>query len=127
MVTFWPADVEIVKPEADTLPTVPDAPPAAGPDRALDPAAGPAPLATLLPLLALVPEFELTIPYVPPAIAIATALATMELVTLRENIAAAPSRGCFTSHDGRGPANYSPNRPQAGRKTGRRRLRFGWG
>jgi hypothetical protein len=25
-----------VKPDADTLPTVPDAPPAAGPDRALD-------------------------------------------------------------------------------------------
>jgi hypothetical protein len=26
-----------VKPDVDTLPTVPDAPPAAGPDRALDP------------------------------------------------------------------------------------------
>ena len=36
-VTFWPADVVIVKPEVDTLPTVPDDPPAAGPDRALDP------------------------------------------------------------------------------------------
>jgi hypothetical protein len=27
----------MVKPDVDTLPTVPDAPPAAGPDRALDP------------------------------------------------------------------------------------------
>jgi len=36
-VTFWPADVVIVKPDVDTLPTVPDDPPAAGPDRALDP------------------------------------------------------------------------------------------
>jgi hypothetical protein len=35
-VTFWPADVVIVKPEVDMLSTVPDAPPAAGPDRAFD-------------------------------------------------------------------------------------------
>jgi hypothetical protein len=54
--------------EADTLVTVPDAPPAAGPDRALDPppgpGPGPGPLAELvlaaveLPLL----EVALTIP-----------------------------------------------------------------
>jgi hypothetical protein len=36
-VTFWPADVVMVKPDVDRLPTVPDDPPAAGPDRALDP------------------------------------------------------------------------------------------
>jgi hypothetical protein len=36
-VTFWPADVDTVKPDLDTLPTVPVVPPAAGPDRALDP------------------------------------------------------------------------------------------
>jgi len=36
-VTFWPADVVIVKLDVDRLPTVPDDPPAAGPDRALDP------------------------------------------------------------------------------------------
>jgi hypothetical protein len=36
-VTFWPADVVSVKLDLDTLPTVPDAPPAAGPDRAFDP------------------------------------------------------------------------------------------
>jgi hypothetical protein len=36
-VTFWPADVVTVKPDVDTPPTMPDAPPAAGPDRALDP------------------------------------------------------------------------------------------
>ena len=34
-VTFWPADVVIVKPDLDTLTTVPDAPPWAGADRAL--------------------------------------------------------------------------------------------
>ena len=38
MVTFWPVGVVSVKPDADTLVTVPDDPPAAGPDRALDPA-----------------------------------------------------------------------------------------
>jgi hypothetical protein len=36
-VTFWPADVDIVKLDLETLSTVPDDPPAAGPDRALDP------------------------------------------------------------------------------------------
>jgi hypothetical protein len=36
-VTFWPADVDMVKLDMDMLPTVPAAPPAAGPDRALDP------------------------------------------------------------------------------------------
>jgi hypothetical protein len=44
-VTFWPADVVMVKPDVDRLPTVPTDPPAAGPDRALDPPppdAGPA-------------------------------------------------------------------------------------
>ncbi len=34
-VTFWPADVIIVKLDLDTLATVPDAPPWAGADRAL--------------------------------------------------------------------------------------------
>jgi hypothetical protein len=37
-VTFSPADVDTVKPDVDTLLTVPTVPPAAGPDRALDPA-----------------------------------------------------------------------------------------
>jgi hypothetical protein len=36
-VTFWPAAVVIVKLEVETLSIVPDDPPAAGPDRALDP------------------------------------------------------------------------------------------
>jgi hypothetical protein len=38
-VTFCPAEVVRVKPELDTLVTVPEDPPAAGPDRALDPPA----------------------------------------------------------------------------------------
>jgi hypothetical protein len=66
MVTFWPADVVRVKPEVDRLPTVPEDPPAAGPDRALDPpppdpgppAAEPLPAAAGVLLL----EVALTIP-----------------------------------------------------------------
>src|SRR5258706_15820419 len=50
-VTFWPAAVVIVKPEVVTLSTVPDAPPAAGPDRAFDappPPARPPPAMTVV-------------------------------------------------------------------------------
>jgi hypothetical protein len=36
-VTSWPADVAKVKLDLATFPTVPDDPPAAGPERALDP------------------------------------------------------------------------------------------
>jgi len=77
-VTFWPAAVVRVKPDADTLPTVPDAPPAAGPERALDPPppdpsgpprplpAGPEPLPAaaglLLAAAGLLPAVALTIP-----------------------------------------------------------------
>jgi hypothetical protein len=43
IVTFWPADVVSVKPDVDRLVTVPAAPPAAGPDRALDPPPPPDP------------------------------------------------------------------------------------
>jgi len=63
-VTFWPADVVIVKPDVDTLPTVPDDPPAAGPDRALDPPP-PEPLLAAGELLAAVEallEVALTMP-----------------------------------------------------------------
>jgi hypothetical protein len=37
-VTFWPAAVDTVKLDLDTLVTVPTVPPEAGPDRAFDPA-----------------------------------------------------------------------------------------
>jgi hypothetical protein len=37
MVTFWPVEVVSVKPDEVTLLAVPTEPPAAGPDRALDP------------------------------------------------------------------------------------------
>jgi hypothetical protein len=70
MVTFWPVDVVMVKLEADTVPTVPAAPPAAGPDRALDPpppdaGAAPEPLLAAEPVLAEAEpllEVALTIP-----------------------------------------------------------------
>jgi hypothetical protein len=72
----------MVKPDVDKLPTVPDDPPAAGPDRALDPpplapllAAGEALLAAVEALL----EEQ-------PATAMAAAPATMDMVSLREGI-----------------------------------------
>jgi hypothetical protein len=52
MVTFWPVAVVSVNPEEDTLLTVPIVPPAAGPDRALDPPPDPKPPAGLLLLAA---------------------------------------------------------------------------
>jgi hypothetical protein len=59
-----------VKPDVDTLLAVPDDPPAAGPDRALDPpppdpgspAAPPLPAVPLLAAAELPPEVALTIP-----------------------------------------------------------------
>jgi hypothetical protein len=48
IVTFWPVAVVSVNPEEDTLLTVPAVPPAAGPDRALDPPPDPNPPAGLL-------------------------------------------------------------------------------
>jgi len=71
MVTFWPVAVVSVNPEEDTLLTVPAVPPAAGPDRALDPPPDPKPPAGLLLLLLLLlaagvaealPEVAVTIP-----------------------------------------------------------------
>ena len=47
-VTFWPAAVVSVKPEEVTLLAVPEDPPAAGPDRALDPPPDAEPLAAAL-------------------------------------------------------------------------------
>jgi len=86
-----------VKLDVDTLPTMPDAPPAAGPDRALDPPPpNPEPpakplLAAAEPLLAVPPlllllAVALTIPYEPPATAMAAAPTMMDLVSLREDI-----------------------------------------
>jgi hypothetical protein len=78
----------MVKPDVDKLPTVPDDPPAAGPDRALDPpppepllAAGEALLAAgelLAAVEALLEE--------QPATAMAAAPTTMDMVSLREGI-----------------------------------------
>jgi hypothetical protein len=68
-VTFWPAEVDSVKPDVDTLLTVPAEPPAAGPDRALDPLppvpeppAKPWPLLLLLAVAVALPEVAVTIP-----------------------------------------------------------------
>ena len=72
----------MVKPDVDTLLTVPDDPPAAGPDRALDP---PPPELLLAAGEALL-EVALTIPEEQPATAMAAPPATMDMVSLRENI-----------------------------------------
>jgi hypothetical protein len=64
-VTFWPAGVDTVKLDPETLLTVPDVPPAAGPDRALDPLAAGDPIVGVCPLVAAAeppPELVLTIP-----------------------------------------------------------------
>jgi hypothetical protein len=83
----------IVKLDADTLSTVPAAPPAAGPERALDPpppgancldAAGANVAAVVVP--ALLPALALTMPYAPPPIATAVAPIAIDLVNFRENM-----------------------------------------
>jgi hypothetical protein len=51
-VTFWPAGVDTVKLGVDTLLTVPTTPPAAGPDRALDPAFAAGPVLAVCPVVA---------------------------------------------------------------------------
>jgi hypothetical protein len=62
IVTFWPAEVVRVKPDEDTLLTVPSVPPAAGPDRALDaPLLVRGLLAGLLALAGALPEAALAI------------------------------------------------------------------
>jgi hypothetical protein len=81
-----------VKPDADTLSTVPDDPPAAGPDRAFDPpppgtccpnvAAGEAAVAVPEPPL----EVALTMPAVPPPITRAAMPAARNLVAFREKL-----------------------------------------
>jgi hypothetical protein len=93
MVTFSPAEVATVKPDVDTLLTAPIDPPAAGPDRALDPPpadwdcpdvaeAEAAVFAVPEPVLAA----ALRMPYAPPPIAIAAAPMAMDLVSLRLNM-----------------------------------------
>jgi hypothetical protein len=78
----------MVKPDVDTLPTVPDDPPAAGPDRALDPpppellAAGEELLAAGEALLAAVEALLEE----QPATAMATVPTTMDMMSLRESI-----------------------------------------
>jgi hypothetical protein len=116
MVIFWAPTVVSVKPDADTLLTVPTEPPAAGPDRALDPLPPPAPpaagkawpLALLLAavelLLAAVEllleeleelEEQATIPKEPPPIRIAVIPVVIVLPRLLENISFTPCHlGC---------------------------------
>jgi len=100
-VTFWPAEVTSVKPDAEMSLTVPIDPPAAGADRALDPPL-PAPrnaggAVAALAAVGLLLDVALTIPYVPPATATAARPAAMKRAGLRENIAVLLLVVCF--HD----------------------------
>jgi hypothetical protein len=64
-VTFSPADVVTVKLDVDTLLTAPTVPPAAGPERALDPVFAANPAVAACPVLAPaepLPEVALTMP-----------------------------------------------------------------
>jgi hypothetical protein len=74
-----------VKLDADTLPTVPTTPPAAGPDRAFEPAFAANPAVAVCPVLAPaapLPEVALTIPAAPPAITTTAAPMARGLVIL---------------------------------------------
>jgi hypothetical protein len=77
-----------VKLDVDTLSIVPAAPPAAGPDRALDPplravgAAGEVAVVVVPELLAV----ALTMPYAPPPIAMAVTPMARALESFRENM-----------------------------------------
>ncbi|MDP9258603.1 MAG: hypothetical protein M3Q31_18925 [Actinomycetota bacterium] len=75
----------------DTLPIVADDPPAAGPERALDPPfAGIGVVAVVaavvLAAAELLLEVALTIPKAPPATTMTAAPTAMDLVSLRENM-----------------------------------------
>jgi hypothetical protein len=87
--------VATVKLDVDTLLTLPTTPPAAGPDRAFDPAlavdiAACPVLAPAEPLL----EVALTIPYAPPPITTTAAPMARVLVTVRAGISI--SFGCIS-------------------------------
>jgi hypothetical protein len=92
-VTFSPAEVNSSKPEVDTLLTLPIDPPAAGPDRALDPAppdTGCPDVADADAAVVPVPEpvlaVALTMPTALPPIARVVAPMAIDLVSLRESM-----------------------------------------
>jgi hypothetical protein len=92
-VTFWPAEVDTVKLDVETLPTVPTVPPAAGPDRAFDLTAVVVAVSAAAELL---PAVALTIPYAPPPTARTVATTAMDLVSFRENMSS-PSRDALSA------------------------------
>jgi hypothetical protein len=89
-VTFWPAAVDRVKLDADTLSTVPVAPPAAGPDRALDPAGLDPVVAGAVDAVPAVVELLLEVVLPPPQATPPTAKAVtataMAVVRFQENM-----------------------------------------
>jgi hypothetical protein len=82
--------VEIVKLDLDALSIVPTAPPAAGPDRGPPPGTGRPDVGAGEVAVAAVPEpllaVAVTMPYAPPAIAMAVAPMAMNLMSFAENM-----------------------------------------
>jgi hypothetical protein len=84
----------MVKPDVDTLSTVPDAPPVAGADRALDPAFAvvAVPLGPTCAVVAVLAGAELLLevapraPYATPPTAMAVTATAMALVRFRKNM-----------------------------------------
>jgi hypothetical protein len=92
-VTFWPVDVVIVKLDVATLATVPDAPPCAGADRALD---DPAPVAAEETSCAAVAEGDVaTMAGSPIAAHIIAAAAIRPLLLYARNRRALRRRACL--------------------------------
>jgi hypothetical protein len=115
MVTFPPVGVDNVKPDLDTVLTLPIDPPVAGPDRAFDPPppdpdapekpAGRVPLAAVAAgtdAAAAEPPLEaaLTIPNVPAAITMVAMPAARNLVDLRAEVSLRESIGTAPLFDG---------------------------
>jgi hypothetical protein len=103
-VTFWPPDGDTVKLDVDTLLTVPTTPPAAGPDRALEPPFAANPAFAVWPVLPAepLPEVALTIPAAPPPITTTAAPMARALRSLRVRISisfgsSVLSRGCWAA------------------------------
>jgi hypothetical protein len=94
-VTFWPVDVVIVKLGGDTVATVPDAPPCAGADRALD---APVPEAAEVTSCAAVAKDDVaTTTGSPIAAQITAAAAIRPLLLYARNLRALRRRACLAA------------------------------
>jgi hypothetical protein len=119
-VTFWPADVDRVKLDVDTPVTVPDVPPAAGPERALDapPAAAPLLGAGAVEVaeggVAVADEDDGAQPAASPTTVAVTAAATIHPFLLFDRNRRTPGRRMGTEADESGAAPAPAELPALG-------------